>query len=222
MIASQMCMPSTVPTSVGQGSAGATKARPVQYERKVATRHRSASPDGTPSLYSAPHAVARGTVVLSRDQMARLAEELLQRPLARPGVRRRAPARARDQGRHRPQRADRALAAESAVAGRSQPAADQARGHPGQPDEPEPQGRPARGDAAPGAEATRKPRSNRAHRSDGGASGAPGRRTRPGAGPDPAAAVTRHDRGQARRRRRRPAAGGRRARRDPPASPAGW
>ena len=37
MIASQMCMPRTVPTSVGQGSAGATKARPDQYERKVAT-----------------------------------------------------------------------------------------------------------------------------------------------------------------------------------------
>ncbi len=37
MIASQMCIPIAVPTSVGQGSAGATKASPDQYERNVAS-----------------------------------------------------------------------------------------------------------------------------------------------------------------------------------------
>src|SRR5262249_24469226 len=37
MIASQVWSPSTVPTSVGQGSSGATKANPDQYERNVAS-----------------------------------------------------------------------------------------------------------------------------------------------------------------------------------------
>jgi hypothetical protein len=37
MIASQVWSASTVPTSVGQGSSGATKASPDQYERNVAS-----------------------------------------------------------------------------------------------------------------------------------------------------------------------------------------
>src|SRR5215813_2067552 len=79
MMASQVWSPRIVPISVGHGSSGATKANPDQYERNVASV--MAFPGYTPPLYSAPHACTGCPLVLNRDHLSRLAEDLLSRPL---------------------------------------------------------------------------------------------------------------------------------------------
>src|SRR5215813_717108 len=79
MMASQVWSPRIVPISVGHGSSGATKASPDQYERNVASV--MAFPGYTPPLYSAPHACTGCPLMLNRDNLSRLAEDLLSRPL---------------------------------------------------------------------------------------------------------------------------------------------